>query len=236
GDPSSAVNARKFLALISLADGDFASAKRQTLEALAFYQRTGETLDQFGLYQTLATIAMRQRDWTAADHDLADARAILRRLVGVRWRTDLAYDEGRLAFARGDFSGAQSSFRRFQRGLDSAQHVSRYNARLRLADIAASRRDLGDTEREATLAWDELERWRATLSDRELRLLAFQFVVNDNEVSPANLSELRASVARVLASLAAGGQPAHAFELAERRRARELMDQRARAQALRTHV
>jgi hypothetical protein len=40
-------------------------------------------------------------------------------------------------------------------------------------------------------------------------------------------------VARVLAALAAGGRAGTAFELAERRRARELMDRMIRAQALR---
>jgi CHAT domain-containing protein/tetratricopeptide (TPR) repeat protein len=234
GDRSSAMNARKFLPLIALADGDFAAARRETLEALAFYQGTGETLDQLGTYQTLATIAMRERDWGAADRALADARALLPKLEGAHWGAELAYDQGRLALARGDLPAAEHSFTHYLGTLDSAQHLSRYNARLRLADTYARRTELRAAEREAALAWDELERWRATLTDRELRLLAFQVESSENQVSPANLSEQRASVARVLAALAAGGQPARAFEFAERRRARELMDQMARARALRT--
>ena len=55
--------------------------------------------------------------------------------------------------------------------------------RLRLADIYARRRDLAAAGREATSAWDELERWRATLTDRELRLLAFQVAGSENQVS-----------------------------------------------------
>ncbi len=236
GDPSSAMNARKFLPLIALTgDSDFASARRETLEALAFYKKTGETLDQFWLYQSLAMIALRERDWSAAERALADARALLPRLDGPQWSAELTYGEGRLALSRGELPKAERSFRRFQRTLDTTQHVSRYDARLRLADIEARRHDVAGAEREATLAWDELERWRATLTDRELRLLAFQVVRSEEQVSPASLSEQRASVARVLAVLAAGGRPAQAFELAERRRARELMDQRLRAQAMRTH-
>ncbi len=237
GDRSSAMNARKFLPLIALADGgDFAVARRQILEALAFYQGTGETLDQFGLHQTLATMAMRQRDWAAAEHELGAARALLPRLEGPQWRAKLTYDEGRLAFARGELAGAERSFLGFLRSLDSTQHVSRYDARLRLADIHARRRDFDAAEREATAAWDELERWRATLTNRQLRLLAFQVLGSEYQVSPANLSEQGASVARVLAALATGGKTATAFELAERRRARELMDRMVRAQALRTHA
>jgi CHAT domain-containing protein/tetratricopeptide (TPR) repeat protein len=234
GDRSSAMNARKFLPLIALAGRDFTAARRQTLEALAFYRGTGETLDQFAAYQMLATLAMRERDWTAADSALAQARALLPKLEGPHWGAELSYEQGRLALARGELSTAERSFTRFLSALDSAQHLSRYDARLRLADIDARRLDLGAAEREATAAWDELDRWRATLTDRELRLLAFQLVPSELQVSPANLSEQRAGVARVLAALAAGGRAPHAFELAERRRARELMDRMARAQALRT--
>src|SRR5439155_4895577 len=62
----------------------------------------------------------------------------------------------------------------------------------------------------------------------------FQLLPREDQASPADLSEQRASVARVLAALAGGGRAPRAFELAERRRARELMDRLARAQALRT--
>jgi CHAT domain-containing protein/tetratricopeptide (TPR) repeat protein len=236
GDRSSAMNARKFLSLIALTNDDFATARQQALEALRFYQGTGETLDQFGADQMLATIAMRERHWTAAARALAQARALLPRLEGPRWRANLAYDEGRLALARGDLPAAERSFQTYLRSLDPDQHISRYDARLRLADAYAQSLDLPAAEREATSAWDELERWRATLTDRELRLVAFQAASSENQVSPAALSEQRASVARVLAALAAGGRAARAFDLAERRRARELGDRMARAQALRTHL
>ena len=235
GDRSSAMNARKFLPLIALADRDFTTARRQTLEALAFYQGTGETLDQFGADQTLATIAMRERNWPAA----ADPR--LRRpgpsCRGSRdrdgpliWRTTRGASPSPVATS----PRRSTCFRAISARLDTIQHLPRYDVRLRLADIYARRRDLAAAEREATSAWDELERWRATLTDRELRLLAFQVAGSENQVSPASVSEQRASVARVLAALATGGRAADAFELAERRRARELRDRMARAQALRT--
>ena len=80
-------------------------------------------------------------------------------------------------------------------------------------------------EREAMQAWDELERWRATLSDEELRVLAFQ-------ASPTEMNDRDAEVVRVVNELATRGRGAAAFELAERRRARELADQLAQAAAL----
>ncbi|HKT61403.1 MAG TPA: hypothetical protein VJQ46_15220, partial [Gemmatimonadales bacterium] len=214
GDRSSAMNAGKFLALIALADGDVAQARKRTLDALAFYQGTGETLDQFGADQMLATIAIRERAWPAAKRALADARGLLPKLEGPRWRAYLAYDEGRLALARGDWTAAGRAFRGYLGTIDSTQHISRYDARLRLADAYAQQHDLAAAEREALAAWDDLERWRATLTDRELIVLAYQAASSENQVSPEAVSEQRASVARVLAALAAGGRAARAFELA----------------------
>jgi len=234
GDRSSAMNARKFLSLVALAAGDFAAARKQTLEALAFYRGTGETLDQFGEYQTLATIAMRERDWAAAERALEGARALLGRLDGPQWGAELAYEEGRLALARGDLATGERSFARYLRTLDSTQHVARYDARLALADIYAQRGESARAEREATSGWDELDRWRATLSDRELRLLVFQAVHTELQASPVELNAQGASVARVLGALAAGGRAEVAFALAERRRARELGDRLVRAAALRS--
>ncbi len=235
GDRSSAMNARGFLPLIALADRDFATARRQTLEGLEFYRGTGETSSQFAALRTLFTIAIREHDWAGAERALADERALLPRLDGPQWEVTLTFDQGRLARARGALAPAERSFRQFLAGLDSADHPAVYDARLRLADIYAERGKLDAAEREATSAWDELERWRATLTDRELRLLAFQVTRSEYQASPAGASDQRASVARVLAALAAGGRAPLAFELAERRRARDLMDRMARAEGLRTH-
>ncbi|HEY8256435.1 MAG TPA: CHAT domain-containing protein [Gemmatimonadales bacterium] len=236
GDRSSAMNARSFLPLVALADRDFATARRQTIEGLEFYRGTGEISSQFAALRTLFTIAIREHDWAGAERNLADERALLPKLDGPQWEVTLTFDQGRLARARGELAPAERAFHRFLAGLDSADHPARYDARLWLADIYAERRDLDATEREATSAWDELERWRATLSDRELRLLAFQVTRSEYQASPAGASDQRAGVARVLAALAAGGRAPRAFELAERRRARDLMDRMARAEGLRTHA
>jgi tetratricopeptide (TPR) repeat protein len=187
GDRSSAMNARKFLPLIALADRNFPAARQQALAALTFYRRTGETLDQFAAHRMLATIALREKDWSAVERALADERALLARLEGPQWRVALAFDEARLARARGELASAERSFRRFLRSLDDDQHAARYDGRLRLADIAAQRGDLDAAEREAVSAWDDLERWRSALSDRELRLLAFQVARSEYQVSPAGV-------------------------------------------------
>jgi CHAT domain-containing protein len=226
GDSAGEMKARDYLAVTALAAGDISGARRQTEEVLKWYERTGESLIQFSAHRNLAIIAMHEGNWRAARQALENAHALARRMNRPLWTAELNYDDGRLALFQGDLAGAQRSLSRYLTTLDSSQHVFRHDARVRLADIYARRGDLGRAEREATQAWDELERWRSTLTDAELRVLAFQ-------ASPTEMSDRDAGVVRVLAEMATGGRVEAAFDLAERRRARELADRLAQAQALR---
>ena len=231
GDPGGAVVARRFLVFVALAAGNLVDAKRQALDLLALARRMDFANDQFWLHRALAAIAMRERDWVAAAGALDEAKALARRL---RLPEALALDEGLLGLFRGDLAAAERSLTAYLRTLKPAEHVPRHRTRLRLAEIYARRGELARAEREAVTAWDELDRWRATLGDRELRLLAFQTSPDEFHVALAGRSEQDASVARVLGALAAGGRVDVAFELAERRRARELVDGLLQAEALRT--
>jgi tetratricopeptide (TPR) repeat protein len=225
GNPGSVMVNREELVWVALGAGDLARARQQALEVLDFYRKTDQPSEQFSELRDLAFIAVRERDWTAAERALADARALARRSGFPQWDVELAYDDGQLALGRGDLVAAERSYTRYLRSLDSTEHASRYDTRLRLAEVYARRGDLSRATLEATSAWDELDRWRASLSDRELRLLAFQS-------SLFEIDQWDASVAHVLGALAAGGQASTAFELAERRRARELSDRLARGAAL----
>jgi CHAT domain-containing protein/tetratricopeptide (TPR) repeat protein len=224
-DSSSVMKARDYLAVTALAAGNLPEARRQTLEVLEWYRRTQDPTIEFSAHRNLAIIAMHERNWPAAERALEDARALAQRMKRPLWMNDLAYDNGRLALFRGDLGAAERNLRRYLATLDSSQHVFRHDARVRLADVYATRGDLARAEREARLAWDELERWRATLTDRELRVLAFQ-------ASPTEMSDRDASVVRVLAALAQHGRVAESFGLAERRRARELEERLEQARAL----
>jgi CHAT domain-containing protein/tetratricopeptide (TPR) repeat protein len=226
GDPGGEMKARDYLAVTALAAGDLPGARRQTLEVLRWYQRTGDPLIQFSAHRNLAIIAMHEGDWPAAQKALNDAHGLARRLNRPLWSADLNYDDGRLALFRGDLAQAEHSLTAYLATLDSSQHVFRHDARVRLADIYARRGDLKRAEHEAAAAWDELEQWRANLSDEELRVLAFQ-------ASPTEMSDRDAEVVRVVNEIARAGRVAAAFELAERRRARELADRLAQAVALR---
>ena len=234
GDPTSTTIPRRYLAFLSLAAGKPEEARRQVLEILEFYRSTNEATDVFDLHRMLAAIALREADWGAAARALGDAEQLARRLRMQRWTDQLKLDFGLLALFRGDLVEAESALKDYLATADAAQPVARYETRLRLAEIHALRGEVGRAEQEAMAAWDDLDRWRAGLGDRELRLLAFQ--TSPAELKTVGQSDQNASVARLLRLLAAGGRGGSAFELAERRRARELMDALLQAEALRTGV
>lgn len=226
-DSSGLMVSRSWRASVSAAVRDFARARQEALEALDYFRRMGRLVDQWELYQTLADFSMREGDWAAAERSLDEASALMKRHGSTAWAIEQPFERGRLALARGDLARAERAFTRHLAGLDSTEHLLRYETRAYLADIYARRGDLARAERELTRASEELDRWRATLADKELRILAFQ-------ASQSEENDRSATVARVLGRLAAGGRAAVAFELTERRRARELADRLAQAAALRS--
>jgi len=221
-DPNGEMKARDYLAVTALAAGDIPGARRQTLEVLKWSRQTGDPVIQFSAHRNLAIIAMHERNWAAARKALDDAHALARKLDRPLWSGELNYDDGRLALFQNDLASSERSLSRYLTTLDTSQHVFRHDARVKLADIAARRGQIDRALTEAMQAWDELERWRSTLSNQELRLLAFQ-------ASPTEMSDRDAGVVSVVNEIAAAGRVGPAFELAERRRARELADRLARA-------
>lgn len=235
GDTSSVMKARTWLGHVAVALGDYASAKRSEQEVLAFYGRTQEPPEQYMAHRNLAAIAMLERDWISAAGELAQARAIGRRHHMPVWEWALADDEGRLALLRGDLDTAERTFTTLLRDLESDpdpnQQLRRYGVRIRLADIHARRGRLDLAEREAIAAADRLDAWRADVNDRPMRVLAFQARQTAHFTTPRALDDQEESMVRVIGALAAAGRIAPAFELAERRRARELLDRMLEADA-----
>jgi len=229
GDSANLALGWKWRADIDAAVGDFAGARRELVQALDFFRRQEEVAWQAQVYQGLADIAIREGDWAAAERALDSAGALMRGHIGRAWAAEQPYERGRLALYRGDLAAAERDFTRYLDRPGSGDHLSRYETRSRLAEVYARRGVLDRAERELRLAGDELDAWRASLTDRDLRVLAFQ-------ASGADEHDRNASMARVLALLAQGGRAEAAFALAERRRARELVDRMARAEALRTRA
>jgi CHAT domain-containing protein/tetratricopeptide (TPR) repeat protein len=225
GDGEALAVSRSWRALVRLAVGDLDRARQESLETLEFFRREGDLENQSEVVQTLANIAIRERDWPAAERALDSSEALLRRLGAAPDQVAQAYERGRLALYRGDLPLAQRTFSGYLERLDSASHLQRYEAQAYLAEAYARGGDLALAERELTAASAELDRWRAGLSARDLRITAFQ-------ANATAQNDRNASVAQVLAALAAGGRAEAAFDLAERRRARELTDRLTRDRSL----
>ena len=235
GDTSSIMKARTWLVHVAVATGDFDAATRQEHELLDFYGRTGEPPEQYMTHRDLASIAMLRRDWLSAARELDEARDMGRKLRLPVWEWALADDEGRLALLKGDLATAERTLTGLLRDLgddtDARQQLRRYGARVRLADIYARRGELDRAEREAMSAADRLDTWRAALDDQPMRLLAFQARQTAHFTTPPLHDDQQESMVRVIGALAGAGRLSPAFDLAERRRARELLDRLMQADA-----
>ena len=216
---------RSWRGLASLAAGDLPRARRETLGTAEYFTREGDLENQSEIQRALAEIAMREADWQAAGEALDKAEVFLRKLGTSAARTGQLFERGRLALYRGDSVSAQKRFASYLASLDSNAHLKRFEARTYLADAYARLGRLDVAERQLGEASDELDRWRATLSAHDLRVSAFQAAASAQ-------NDRNAAVARVLAALAQGGRADAAFTLAERRRARELMDRLVQNAAL----
>jgi len=233
GDSSGVMTSGKYLADVALAAGDIPTAKRIARERLDWARLTDDANARYESYRLLANIAERENDAPTVLRSLDSARAQLRRLPGGDYAGWLLHDDGRHALARGDLAAAERSLNAY---LDLAKRgtcdVCIFDTRMRLADIYARRGELARAEHELVSATDDIDRFRAGLTDTELRTLAFQSVVTVDE-SAAEPGATAARAARVVAALTNGGRVDVAFGLAERWRARELTERLARAAAFR---
>ena len=225
GDSANQMNVRSWQANLARNAGDYPRAIRFTREVIAAARREQAVPWAIDMYRTLGDIELLAGDYTAAAAAL-DTSALLIRThhLGV-WARKLAFQRARLALRRGQLDPSERILREYLRTLGSDQHLRRYEVESYLAEIRARRGDLAGAERDLSAAGDALDRWRGGLDDRALRLFAFQASASDE-------SDGNATVARVIAALAAGGHVPGAFALAERRRARELSDRLVAATAL----
>ncbi|HEX2781607.1 MAG TPA: CHAT domain-containing tetratricopeptide repeat protein [Gemmatimonadaceae bacterium] len=224
-DSGSLMLALSFRPFISMAAGDLPAARRQSEVILGFWRHIQDWEQLAETLMQRSVIEMRAGDYAAAARALDEADAALRRVPRPASIASVAYHRGQLALYRGDLAGAERGFRRYVTMLDSASHLLRYDGRVRLAEVHARRGDAAAADRELAGAGAELDTWRASLSDPEMRTLAFQ-------ASPFEANDRNASVATVLAALVRGGRGTSAFALAERRRARDLAERMTRTRAL----
>jgi tetratricopeptide (TPR) repeat protein len=224
GDQAGLTVSRGFEGDFARAAGDLAAARMAYLGVLARHERTGNAAGIVGIRSVLAKLAMQAGDLATAARDLEAARQTARARGLTGWDAGLTPVFGVLALRQGRLAEAESLF---TAALAVRQtETRRHGLRARLAETAARRGNLARAESLLVEAGDALDFWRGTLSTAELRRLAFQ--VADDPGDPD------LGVATVIASLASGGRTEAAFAAAERRRARELLDQLLRAGAAAT--
>ncbi len=224
-DSNTLIDVRVSQANLAVERGDVARARRYALAVRAFHHRTADAHDEFVALRTLAAVERRAGNYAAALAWIDTARALADGPERRAWRLELDRDRAAVAFARGDLPQARQLITRVLAVPDTSDRVTRYRMREQLAEVDARTGDLAGAERELTAAGAELDAWRATLSDRQMRALAFQ-------ARGDIVGETGNSAPAVLAALAAHGREAAAFELAERRRARTLADELTRTAAL----
>jgi tetratricopeptide (TPR) repeat protein len=164
-------------------------------------------------------------DWPAAERNLVAARSAARALGMLSYDLGLDYDFGVLALKRGDLSTAERHLKAVLAVTGPEQHSFRYPTLVRLAEVHLGQHRVAEAEAEVVAATDSLDVWRATLDDRRLRLEVF--AVRAEDLDPD------LGLPAVIAALARAGRDETAFRLAERRRARLLLDRMVKAEAAR---
>ena len=222
-DQGGIASVQAFEALRAADVGDFATA-RQLAESARAFRRAIRDPEEFEIGRDLVYIDIESGDLAAAGAALAQAESAAAR-YHLLATTSFDRERGRLALARGDVAAAVAALTRAERRADSSEHVLRHGVRVLLAVAYARGGDLRRAASELASAEDELDAWRAALTDSALRPFVFQ-------VSSREATDRELTGAEVLAAMVRGGLAPEAFELAERRRARELADRLLRLDAL----
>ncbi|MGE3526383.1 MAG: CHAT domain-containing protein, partial [Gemmatimonadales bacterium] len=222
-DPFIAVTLADVLGNIARARGDPAAAREAYQRALSQSVRLGPPWPAFQR-RYLAALARDAGDWAGARRELDAARRDALAANMGAWDAELEYDFGVLALLEGNLDQARRSFQRFLETLPPEDQARRYLAGMRLAVVALKQGRVDEAETRARAAAEAFDDWRASLGDRELRALVFELREGDLDLTSAS--------AAVVAGLARAGRVPSAFALAERRRARDLLDRLVELQAL----
>jgi len=225
GDEWGMVTALGILGGLARSTGDIHAARAAYERSLAWAVRTGNVSTESAARNGLASLAIQTRDWDEAARQLDSARALARLHGMTFWEGSLHYGSGLLALRRGDLATAERELRSYHAVTDTSQRDIRYRIRALMAEIQVKRGEIDRAETTLASASRELDDWRALLPENDLRIRAFQHV--DYGADPD------LGIATVIAALARAGRVAAAFELTERRRARDLTDRIYRADALR---
>lgn len=203
------------------------SARDVQQRVIAHYSRSREIPEVVIGYRTLASIEMAAGNYPAAARALDSADALARANKLATARPPLWFERARLLRRLERDADAAALLRRYLATLAPSDGVARWDAQVYLAEITARHGDAAGAAAQLRAAADALDRWRDAQRDTTLRLLAFQASTHEE-------SDRDAYFARTIAELARRDLMAAAFEQAERRRARTLVERIAEGEALRT--
>jgi hypothetical protein len=207
----------------ALAAGDWAVVERSATALLQTARETGLASLEQRARGSLLRAAIWQGQTERARRASIEMRAFLHARGLQAFATELAYGDGLIALAAGDLRAAESHFAEYLGTSSGGQHLQRYMAHARLAEVAARRGELDLAERHLGTALHDLDALRGGLAD--LRPFAFQ--------AQTGWGDPDVGIAGTLAVLVQGGRAEAAFAVAEHRRARVLAEQLGRTQALR---
>jgi hypothetical protein len=172
----------------------------------------------------LAAEALLEGDATEAERELDTARRMALELRMPEWRQDDAYARAMLALKRGRLVEAEARLRTLDKFLRPDEVFERSELFIRLAEVRMRRHDLDGAERNLVLSNALVDRWRATLTQRELQSAVVQARRRDWDRD--------LSFATIIHEIARSGRTSVAFALAEQRRSRVLLDRLAQRQVL----
>ena len=217
-----AASARSALARIAAATGELAEARRLHGEQLAWAERAGYHGIANNSRLAIALLAVAEGRLDEAERVMAVAVAREREWGVMRTGIDV---HALIAIRRRNWARADSILVDALGRLNPDQQAMAYQFRTRLAYVRAMQGRIDDAAAELRAGVEKFDGWRATLDDADLRALAFEL---NTDPDPDY------GYSATLAAMARAGRAAEAFELPERRRARELADQLLRASAMRT--
>jgi len=206
---------------IALDAGQVEEAEAAYRDDLARARRLQLPLEQHSAAFGLARVAMSRGDWAAARTHIGEAEVLARAHGLMAYVPQLQYEYGVVALHEGNLVEAERRFRTMLSSTAGVSDLDRYAARSRIAQIHVAQGDAARAERELIDATNAMDSLRAALSDRELRVLAFQ--------AHKGYDDTEVGFASIIAGLVAGGRVQGALTLVERRRARELRDHLARS-------
>lgn len=205
--------------------GDGESSRRHLDRAQAAAERLADPSVQLSVLASRRQMAFQNGALREAETALRHEGTLIERFQMSGWLTSHRAAVGELALRQGDAAAALRHIDETLSGLHPSQHRFVFETTMQRALALALGGDAKAAAQSARAAAQSFDRWRASLSDSGLRVLAVQSQRGGSWVTSALASRL-----------AAAGELDVVFELAERRRARDLGDRLLMSQLWRDNV